>query len=300
MVPAGDCSDIESELDNEASEESDELNVENEQIQNSEPRVQIQDKSSRINPITSTDRYRPAQLSQKMDDNASPYERVKQNLTDELMNFIAEQTNVYSVEKSSTSTNTNKDEIEKFFAIILYSGIIETPSYRDYWSPKTRVSCIADIMGLTRFEKLKQYFHCCDNSLMKEKDDPLYGPLFKVRCIFDSVRERCRPLRLEENLCIDEQIIPFKGRHSLKQYVPGKPHPLGFKLISRSSSNGLLYDFILHAGKHTEMVEPLESFSRVSNIIRTLCKSIPSEYRNIQLHMDNYYKSKTRLILCCK
>ena len=41
------------------------------------------------------------------------------------MNFIAEQTNVYSVEKSGTSINTNKDDVEIFFAVILYSGIVE-------------------------------------------------------------------------------------------------------------------------------------------------------------------------------
>lgn len=39
-------------------------------------------------------------------------------------------------------------------------------------------------------------------------------------------------ITLEERLCIDEQIIPFKGKLDTKQYAKGKPKPWGFKGIS--------------------------------------------------------------------
>jgi hypothetical protein len=31
---------------------------------------------------------------------------------------------------------------------------------------------------------------------------------------------------VEQNVAIDEQMIPFKSRHYLKQYLPSKPYPV--------------------------------------------------------------------------
>ncbi|KAK3886696.1 hypothetical protein Pcinc_009162 [Petrolisthes cinctipes] len=48
--------------------------------------------------------------------------------------------------------------------------------------------------------------------------------LFKVRPMVDHLREKFKQLTKDQELCIDEQMVPFKGRSSLKQYVPNKPH----------------------------------------------------------------------------
>ena len=48
---------------------------------------------------------------------------------------------------------------------------------------------------------------------------------------------------------IDEAMIPFKGRSSMKQYVPLKPVKCGFKVWAMANSlNGYMYDFNVYTG----------------------------------------------------
>ena len=64
-----------------------------------------------------------------------------------------------------------------------------------------------------------RYAHFNNNDEMKAKHDPNYDPLFKVRPLLDSLREQLKKVEQGERQCIDEQMIPFKGRSSLKQYL---------------------------------------------------------------------------------
>lgn len=52
----------------------------------------------------------------------------------------------------------------------------------------------------------------------------------------------------EEFQSIDEQIIPFKGRLSLKQYIPKKPKPWGVKVWVRAGSSGYMHRFEVYQG----------------------------------------------------
>ncbi|KRY99629.1 hypothetical protein T11_10537, partial [Trichinella zimbabwensis] len=53
-------------------------------------------------------------------------------------------------------------------------------------------------------------------------------------------------LENEEKQAIDEQIIPFKGKHKMKIFTPRKPRRWGFKLFSRCGISGILYDFAFY------------------------------------------------------
>ena len=81
---------------------------------------------------------------------------------------------------------------------------------------KTRVS---NLMGVNRFKEIKRFMHFNDNSV-KNTDDKLH----KLRLAIDKINEPLRLIPFEEHLAVDEQIIPFKGKSSLKQYNPKKPH----------------------------------------------------------------------------
>ncbi|KAG5888641.1 hypothetical protein JTB14_021266 [Gonioctena quinquepunctata] len=52
--------------------------------------------------------------------------------------------------------------------------------------------------------------------------------------------------------CIDEQIRPFKGRLSIKQYIKNKPHPWGLKLYLLGGESGLTYNFLIYPGSTME------------------------------------------------
>jgi hypothetical protein len=53
-----------------------------------------------------------------------------------------------------------------------------------------------------------------------------------------------------EEQSIDEGMIAFKGRLSLKQYLPAKPSKFGIKVWERASlQNGYVHEFQIYTGK---------------------------------------------------
>lgn len=304
-IPQGDTSDVEAS-DSSASdgeESADDQNVTGEEeidgdISNNESEDPVEDDTRwyfrwrKIRPPGSIPTFTPASdLEAKNLESLDPYELFKRYIPTDVFEKMAHQTNLYSVLQSGSSINTNSLEMEQFIGIFFWSSICQAGAYRDYWSPLTRWPPIANVMGQKRFEILKQFFHLCDNTIMKKVGEEGYDPLYKFRLLLDCVRSRCRDLPCDEHQSIDEQVVPFKGRHRAKQYIPSKPNKWGFKFISRASSTGLLYDFILYSGKNTELIKPLKEFSMMNNIVRSLCLTIPVGTANLKLYMDNYYNT---------
>ena len=87
------------------------------------------------------------------------------------------------------------------------------PCTRDYWDKNMRYDKIADIMPIKRFEQIKRFLHVSDN-MQIPKDCP--DKLFKIRPLIDAFKERFQMIAPTEDLCIDEQMVPFKGRSKLK------------------------------------------------------------------------------------
>lgn len=75
----------------------------------------------------------------------------------------------------------------------------------------------------------------------------------KMGPIYDAVRNRCLDLPLEQQLCVDEQMVPFTGKHVAKQYIKGKPCPRGLKIFFLCGKHGQAYDFILYQTSSPEL-----------------------------------------------
>jgi hypothetical protein len=112
-----------------------------------------------------------------------------------------------------------------------------------YWINATRYGRIADIMSRNRFDALRRFLHINNNENMKPREDSQYDKLFKVRPFIESLNNNFAKIEQEEHDSVDEMMIPFKGRSSLKQYVRNKPHKCGVKFFARCGTSGIIYDF---------------------------------------------------------
>jgi hypothetical protein len=56
--------------------------------------------------------------------------------------------------------------------------------------------------------------------------------------------------------CIDEMMVPFKGRHGAKQYMPKKPCKWGYKFWCRAGMSGYVYDFEIHGSQEAKGPPP--------------------------------------------
>lgn len=207
---------------------------------------------------------------------------------DEVIDNMVHQTNLYSVQKTGSSVNTCYVELCQYLGIHIISGIIKMPSYRMYWAQETRIPAVADVMSRNRFEKLRTMFHINDNSEMKERNHPDYDKLFKVRPFIDALLSNFSNVEPEEYNCVDEIMIPFKGRSSLKQYVKNKPHKWGIKTFARAGISGIIYDFEIYVGKGT--VKESTELGISGDIVTRLSKGIPKN-QNFKLFMDNWFTS---------
>lgn len=221
----------------------------------------------------------------------TPLNYFKMFFDDRMIEHICTQTNLYSVQCniSKGAIGVNINELERYLGILLTMSVVSAPYYRFYWEIKTRYEPIASTMSRDRFDCIKQYLHFNDNTTDKKRDDETRDRLFKVRPLFEMLRQNCISQEPEEHNSIDEQMIPFKGRSFLRRYMPKKPHKWGFKIFSRNGLSGTLYDFDLDGAPDPNKVEIIDKIGYCgADIVLSLCYHLP-KYKNFKLYFDNYF-----------
>ena len=132
-------------------------------------------------------------------------------MSDDIFTNIIEQSNLYCSQKNiNKNLNLNRNELEQFVGMTFYMSISKLPSSRMYWGTYTRVNQVADVMSVNRFEQIKSNLHFNDNT---KTEVPNNDTLFKVRPLIDSLTTTFSEQTPQEYLSIDEQVIPFKGKH---------------------------------------------------------------------------------------
>ncbi|CAG9577520.1 unnamed protein product [Danaus chrysippus] len=105
------------------------------------------------------------------------------------------------------------------------------------------------------------------------------------------IRERLMLVPKEEFLAVDEQIIPTKCRHELKQYNPAKPHKWGYKNQVLSGVSGFSYDFDIFAGDQSNSYpSDAPDLGVSSNIVTRLTSTVP-QHQNYKICFDNWFNS---------
>ena len=98
---------------------------------------------------------------------------------------------------------------------------------------------------MPRFREIKRNLHLADNGAVNKNDK-----LYKVREYIDKLNLNFMKFGcFAYKLSIDEQMVPYFGRHSCKMYMKGKPVRFGFKVWCLCSSQGYLFNSIPYVGK---------------------------------------------------
>lgn len=187
------------------------------------------------------------------------------------------------------SIQVTGNEMHDFLCIHILMGIVEMPSYLDYWSSRFRYTQIADLMSLKRYQQIRRFLHFVDNSL--EDNDRYY----KVRTVAEKVRKNCLKKEYDNKFSVDEMMIPYKGRKAgnRKQYMKDKPNKWGFKNYVRAGVSGMIYDFILYGGDDTfrnhTFTDQEVSLGFGAQIVIALCQTIQKKPATV--FCDNFFSS---------
>ena len=134
--------------------------------------------------------------------------------------------------------------------------------------------------------EITRYFHFVDNSTLSPKTDPGYDKLVgKIRPVIDHIS--CPFLTAYNPHCeasIDEAMIVFKERSTMKQYLLKKPVKRGFKVWVRADAvSGYVSKLDMYTGKVAG------EFGLGGNIVKRLTRSITG--RNHIVYCDNFFIS---------
>lgn len=258
--------------------------------------------NSEIPEFMNEDSFEPFELH-------SPLHYFLQFFDTAIFNIIVEQSNLYALQKDiNKPLNLDHQELKKWIGLVICFSISKLPNTRMHWaknlSPINEFA--ADYMSRDRFEFIKSNLHFADNREAVASGNSKTDPMYKVRPLIDLLRANFQSVPKEQYLCVDEQMVPYKGRSRVKQFIPNKPKRFGFKLFVLASNKGFMHDFIPYVGKILPVEDAeVPDIGASSNIVLHLAQNIPSD-KNYLLFFDNWFTSlpllqhlASRAIWCC-
>lgn len=216
----------------------------------------------------------------------NPLDAVMLFLDSEIIESITYETNLNSVQKNKP-VKVSEDEMYVFLGINIVMGYNPMHTIASYWreSKDLGVTAIKEAMGRDRFLQILRNLHLNDNSKMN------YAPKDKIYKIRPLVKYMNKEFELKrtppEYLAIDESMIKFKGRSSLKQYNPMKPIKRGFKLWCLADDQGYVHKFEVYTGKNDDNKK--KELGLGGSVIMKLSSNLSEN--NHKLCFDNFFSS---------
>ena len=190
---------------------------------------------------------------------ASPLAIFETFVTDELVDSIVEQTNLFAEQYCETHIlkprsrvrkwrPVNRNDIRLYIAFALYRGIVWKPTYAMYFStdPLFDTPILRKVMSYDRFCMVDKFIHFVDNTTLPEH----CTKKAKIEPIYDYLVNKFKTLYLpKRDISIDESLLLWKGRLSWKQYIANKRSRFGIKSFALcESETGYIWNCFLYTG----------------------------------------------------
>lgn len=135
----------------------------------------------------------------------------------EVICHVVNHTKTYAMQKNDANFAAAfcVSYFKRFMGILILSGMIKLPSIRDYWSTNPAFGNVVVKQAMTRnmFEKIKRYLHFMNND-----DIDVTDRFSKVRRLIDLLNVKFMRFGVfDADISIDEQMVPYVGRHGCKQ-----------------------------------------------------------------------------------
>ena len=240
-----------------------------------------------IHPFTSP-------VGPTQDISSSPLEVFEQFFSPDLMERIVKESNAYAKatmgdDKFDKWSKITVEELKAFLGFSLLMGINHLPSLNDYWSrdPRLRYAPVADRITRDRFREIPRYLHFVDNDTLVPRGEDGHDRLGKVRPLIDHLSTKfAEAYEPHRDISVDEAMIKFQGRSSLKQYMPLKPTKRGIKVwVAADSTNGYFSRFEIYTGKKDNTTE----HGLGARVVKTLTADLKGKYHHV--YFDNYFTS---------
>jgi hypothetical protein len=149
--------------------------------------------------------------------------------------------------------DTYPTEMKTLTGLLILQGFVQKPANGMYFSKRESIVTpyFSQIMTEKRFLLLLKFLHFADNS--KFYPDQHHKKICKIQPILDHLKSKFSPVYTpEQNICVNESLLLWKGRPDWFQYIPSKGSRFGMKIYKLcESSTGYVWNFIVYTGKDT-------------------------------------------------
>lgn len=227
----------------------------------------------------------------------SPGSLFKKYFSEEVMRQFVDNSNSFARRTGIKDwEDVDVDEMYKFYAVLIVFSISTPPERRMAWRHDMfYIPILSHIMSCLRFEQIMRAWHWIDSSTFSEaevrrmnREDPFWTVQSLIESFTDVSRKSYWP---GQTISIDEQCIPFKGRHKCRCYNPNKPVKWHFKVFALNDAvSGYQWDFYLYRGKEVvEEVDPTVTATMKPCLYLTDYDVLKN--KNYMLYTDNWYTS---------
>lgn len=217
----------------------------------------------------------------------TPFQYFCQYFHDEFWELMAEQSNIRALQDNKPPIRASASEYKKLVGSSIIMGCMKLPRVRMYYKRNLQIP-LATQLPRDRFFKLRNYMHLVDNLRISEEHKKL-NKLWKVQPAIEALLKKCRTLPHTKHLSVDEQMIPFTGTSSLRQYVKNKPNPVGLKNFILATPQGLVLDFFVYQGASTwPSGKPEPELGIGGSVVKRLTENVTPGHT---IFMDRYFTS---------
>ena len=210
-------------------------------------------------------------------------------LMKELLAYFVDETNDYArycreelhVTLSYKWHRCNMTDMAHYLGLLVFFGLLICGDViRQYWRRGFFMATpnVSGLMTRDAFLAMDRYFHVFNRRAIPRGNQ---DKLILVRPLMEYLQDRCRMLVVpSKNLSLDEGLLAYKGRLSIKVYNPKKPKKYGVKFFFVTESHtGYVLDFSIYSG--------------VFSTLRDTVFQLVDRFRDKGYHlfMDNYYNS---------
>ena len=223
---------------------------------------------------------------------SEPIDTFRLFFTDELLDDIVKQTNLYAAQvmdehQATKWVDVTVEELLAYFGFCVLMGIVKLPSIDDYWRTDLYLHYdpIASRITRDRFREIRQYMHFVDNDTLPSPGTPGSDRLAKVRPIFEYINKQYLDVyQPGRDVSVDEAMMKFQERSALKQYIPLKPIKRGIKVWVLADANGYFCNMQLYRGRENSTEKGLGA-----RVVKEL--TAPLQHKFHHVYCDNFFTS---------